>query len=64
MTDFRASLRALGHTQRSFAEYVGVDERSVGRWARGEQEIPRWVSVILELMAQTSATPTTKSHTL
>lgn len=48
--DFRSTLAALDHTQRSFAAYVGVDERSVGRWARGDQAIPKWVAVMLGLL--------------
>lgn len=50
--EFRTAILALGHTQRSFARHVGVDERSVGRWARGDVPVPRWVEVLLGLMMQ------------
>lgn len=46
---FRASLVRIGLRQRDFAEYVGVDQRSVGRWANDRQPIPHWVQVIVSL---------------
>jgi hypothetical protein len=51
-TDFRLALASFDWTQRRFAEYVGVDERSVRRWAAGRQPIPRWVHVVVTLMRQ------------
>jgi hypothetical protein len=52
--DFRRRIAALGHTQRGFAAYVGANERTVRRWAEGEQDIPRWVDVLLGLMERTT----------
>lgn len=46
---FRESLRRIGMSQRDFAEWIGVDERSVGRWANDRQAIPKWVRVIIGL---------------
>jgi len=48
--EFRAALSRVGHTQRGFAAYVGANERTVRRWAEGEQDIPKWVAVMLVLM--------------
>ena len=45
--EFRAALAALGFSQRGFAAHTGSNERSVRRWALGEQDIPRWVPVLL-----------------
>jgi DNA-binding transcriptional regulator YiaG len=53
--DFRAVIARLGYGQRGFAEYVGANERTVRRWASGEQDIPPWVPVILGLMEQVAA---------
>jgi DNA-binding transcriptional regulator YiaG len=49
---FRAALASLGHTQQGFAAYIGANERTVRRWACGEQDIPPWVSVMLDLMGR------------
>lgn len=49
---FKASLKRLGLSQRRFAFYTGVNERTARRWADGEQDIPRWVCVMLELLEQ------------
>jgi hypothetical protein len=48
--EFRQRIAALGHTQRGFAAFVGAGERSVRRWAAGEQDIPAWVGVVLDYM--------------
>ena len=53
--DFRSAISRLGYTQRGFAAYVGANERTVRRWADGEQDIPRWVPVMLELMERDAA---------
>lgn len=47
---FRFRIGALGYTQRSFAARVVVNECTVRRWAEGTQDIPQWVSVMLDLM--------------
>lgn len=48
--EFCRRISALGYSQRGFAAYVGANERTVRRWALGEQDIPPWVSVILGLL--------------
>ena len=55
--DFRRRIAALGYSQRGFAAYVGANERTVRRWAEGEQDIPQWVSVMLDLMEREFTTP-------
>ena len=55
-TDFRRRIAALGYSQRGFASYVGANERTVRRWAEGEQDIPQWVSVMLDLMETVAKT--------
>lgn len=53
--DFRRRVKARGYKLRTFAAHVGYSERQVGRWARGDDEIPRWVWVILDLMERVAA---------
>lgn len=43
-------LRILGFTPKTFAKRIGASERTVRRWWNGEQEIPNWVGVMLDLM--------------
>jgi transcriptional regulator with XRE-family HTH domain len=50
--EFRAAIAALGYSQRGFATYTGSNERTVRRWALGEQDIPPWVPVLLRLLAE------------
>jgi transcriptional regulator with XRE-family HTH domain len=54
--EFRAGLAALGMTQRGFAAFTGSNERTVRRWASGEQDIPPWVPVMLRLMLSPAMT--------
>jgi DNA-binding transcriptional regulator YiaG len=48
--ELRATLARVGHTPRGFAAYTGVNERTVRRWVDGEQDIPKWVAVMLILI--------------
>jgi DNA-binding transcriptional regulator YiaG len=48
--EFRQRIAALGYSQRGFAGFVGANERTVRRWAEGEQDIPPRVAVMLDLM--------------
>lgn len=50
--EFCRRIAALGHSQRGFARLVHANERTVRRWAEGEQDIPGWVAVMLTLMEQ------------
>jgi DNA-binding transcriptional regulator YiaG len=43
-------LRDLGHTQRTFAAFARVADRSVRRWASGDQIVPGWAMVIIRLL--------------
>lgn len=51
-SEFQAALRGLGFTLRGFAAYTGSNERSVRRWADGEQDVPRWTPVLLGLLTR------------
>jgi len=46
--DLKAELKALGMTQKDFANFTGVHLNSVGRWVRKEIKIPKWVSVLVD----------------
>jgi DNA-binding transcriptional regulator YiaG len=48
--ELRAALARVGHSQRGFAAYTGVNERTVRRWIDGEQDVPKWVGVMLTLL--------------
>ena len=37
--EFRTARKALGYTQQSLADLLGVDARSVRRWEAGEREL-------------------------
>jgi DNA-binding transcriptional regulator YiaG len=52
-TELRAALSGLGHSQVSFAKLIGASDRTVRRWATGEQNVPAWVPLLLRLLAQT-----------
>ena len=49
--DFRNDLKAAGMSLQGFARYTGANERTVRRWATGDQDIPPWVPVMLTLLA-------------
>ncbi len=48
--DFREALDGLLLTQLAFARAIDVAERTVRRWATGEQPVPRSVALLLALM--------------
>lgn len=48
--ELRSALARVGHSQRGFAAYTGVNERTVRRWIDGEQDVPKWVGVMLLLL--------------
>lgn len=55
--EFRAALLVLGETQSSFADLLvmlgdtgGDKARLVQRWATGQQDIPRLVNALLQLL--------------
>jgi DNA-binding transcriptional regulator YiaG len=51
-TEFRAALATLGKSQVGFAVMVGANERTVRRWASGDQIIPQWVPLLVETMTE------------
>ena len=54
-SDLGQRLAALGYSQRGFAAFIQANERTVRRWALGEQDIPPWVGVMLDLMERNAA---------
>lgn len=50
--EFRTALANLHLTQRDYAARIRTNERTVRRWAAGDQVIPGWAVVILEFMAE------------
>jgi DNA-binding transcriptional regulator YiaG len=47
---FRMHLKKAGVSQRRFALWLGFDVGTVNRWARGRQEVPRYATVLAELL--------------
>lgn len=53
--ELRTAMRALGHTQHSFAATMLMGKwgwQSVGKWVRGEVPIPGPVAVAVDLMLE------------
>ena len=51
-TSFRASLRRVGVGVREFAWLTDTNPRTVRRWCAGEQDVPFWAGLLLELFAR------------
>ena len=49
-TEFRATLDALGITQRRAGELFEVGPRSVRRWSDGTRRVPRAVTILINLL--------------
>ncbi len=49
-TEFRSALRTLGVSQRWLADKLGVDFRTVNRWANGKLPVPQYAQFPLELL--------------
>lgn len=45
--ELRAELKRLGLTQNGAARFLDVQERTVRRWAAGDQPVPRAVELLL-----------------
>lgn len=48
--ELKAALRAIGHNHRTFAAMTGVNERTIRRWFAGDQDIPLWAIVLVDLL--------------
>ena len=46
--DLKAELKAIGMTQKDFANFIDFHTNSVSRWVRGEMEIPKWVKLLIK----------------
>src|SRR5579864_2061566 len=49
-TEFRTALASLGYSQRGFAAYIYINERTVRRWALGKAEVPKHIELLLHYM--------------
>lgn len=52
--EFKSILTKLGLTQRGFAKFTGVHERTVRRWVSGDCAVPKSISILLGLMEANS----------
>ena len=50
---FVEHLNALGVSQTEFAYLTHVDPRRVRRWCEGQTLVPRWASLLIEILEQT-----------
>ena len=50
---FVEHLNALGVSQMEFAHLTHVDPRRVRRWCEGQTLVPRWASLLIEILEQT-----------
>jgi transcriptional regulator with XRE-family HTH domain len=50
--EFRDALKALGMTQRSFAERLGLAATTVNRWALGTLPVPQYAVAFLQVAAE------------
>lgn len=48
---FKKALAAAGLSQRAAAKKFGVNERTVRRWASGEDPVPQTVQMLLPFIA-------------
>jgi DNA-binding transcriptional regulator YiaG len=55
--EFRAAIAALGMSQGSAAEFLGVSLRSVHGWARGDYPVPETVAKLIGLMVDRKIAP-------
>lgn len=55
---FRAALARLGLTQQGCATFLDVTDRTVRRWATGDQPVPRSVELLFALMERCGVKPT------
>ncbi len=46
----KKTAKELGMTQKQLAEYIGVNENTIGNWARGKIEVPQMALKLLELL--------------
>ena len=46
----KETAKALGMTQKELAEHIGVNENTIGNWARGTVETPKWAIKLFDLL--------------
>ena len=48
--NLKQEIRNLGMTQKGFAKHTGMSEDAVGKWVRGEIDMPKWVPLVIRLL--------------
>lgn len=51
--EFRADLQGIGMGYLAFSRIFGQDERRVRKWMAGQEDIPVWIPVVLEILKTT-----------
>lgn len=46
----KKTAKELGLTQKELAQEIGVNENTIGNWARGKIEVPKWALRLFELL--------------
>lgn len=46
---FKAAIKKLGISQRSYAKHLGVNERTVRRWVSGKTKVPPLVAFAVKM---------------
>jgi len=46
----KETCKALGMTQKELAERIGVNKDTLGNWARGAIETPKWAITLFDLL--------------
>ena len=57
MTDLSARLRTHGLTLSDFRRWIGMSQRQVEAWSRGEAPTPQHVTVLLDLADDCQVVP-------
>jgi transcriptional regulator with XRE-family HTH domain len=58
---FRAELVAHGLNQRELADHLGVDFRTVNRWATGKLDVPQYVVAYFDALWGNAPKPAQKN---
>ncbi len=45
--DLKTELKALGMTQKDFADYININQNTISRWIRGDLLMPKWIELFI-----------------
>ena len=51
-----AGITKLGFNQQSFARCIGIHGRTIQKWISGENDVPRYIAMLVNLMLDTKST--------